>query len=49
LAKAKQSGDAARVAAYEQSAELMRGLIRAPRFVEFLTVPAYQRILQEGN
>jgi hypothetical protein len=29
--------------------ELMRELIRAPRFVEFLTVPAYQRILREGN
>jgi malate synthase len=49
LAKAKQSGDATRIAAYEKSAGLMRELIRAPRFVEFLTVPAYQRILQEGN
>jgi malate synthase len=49
LAKAKQSGDAARFSAYEKSAELMRELIRAPRFVEFLTVPAYQRILKEGN
>jgi len=28
---------------------LMRELIRAPQFVEFLTVPAYQRILSEGN
>lgn len=49
LAKVKQSGDPARVAAYEKSAELMRELIRAPKFVEFLTVQAYQRILQEGN
>jgi malate synthase len=49
LAKAKQGGDAARVAAYEKSAKLMRELIRAPRFVEFLTVPAYLRILREGN
>ena len=49
LTKAKQSGDATRLAAYEKSAELMRELIRAPRFVEFLTVPAYQRILREGN
>jgi malate synthase len=49
LAKAKRSGDATRLAAYEKSAELMRELIRAPRFVEFLTVPAYQRILREGN
>ncbi len=49
LAKAKQAGDAARSAAYEKSAQLMRELIRAPQFVEFLTVPAYQRILSEGN
>ncbi len=49
LKKAKQSGDPVRVAAYEKSAQLMRDLIRAPQFVEFLTVPAYQRILSEGN
>jgi len=49
LSKTKQSGDAARLAAYEKSAQLMRELIRAPQFVEFLTVPAYQRILSEGN
>jgi malate synthase len=49
LRKAKESGNAARFAAYEKSAQLMRDLIRAPQFVEFLTVPAYQRILSEGN
>ncbi len=49
LAKAKQAGDAARFAAYEKSAQLMRDLIRSPQFVEFLTVPAYNRILSEGN
>ncbi len=49
LAKAKQLGDAARYAAYEKSAVLMRDLIRSPQFVEFLTVPAYQVILSEGN
>jgi malate synthase len=49
LAKAKQAGDAARYVAYEKSAQLMRDLIRSPRFVEFLTVPAYQKILSEGN
>jgi malate synthase len=32
--------------AYEQAASLMRELIRAPKFVEFLTVPAYQRVLK---
>jgi len=49
LVRAKQAGDPARYAAYEKSAQLMRDLIRAPKFVEFLTVPAYQRILSEGN
>ena len=49
LHKAKQAGDAARFAAYEKSAQLTRDLIRAPDFVEFLTIPAYQRILREGN
>jgi len=49
LAKAKQGGDSARYAAYEKSAQLMRDLIRAPQFVEFLTIPAYQRILSDGG
>ncbi len=49
LSKARKVGDAARFAAYEKSAQLMRELIRAPQFVEFLTVPAYQRLLREGN
>jgi len=48
LAKARQSVEASRAAAYEKAAQLMRDLIRAPHFVEFLTVPAYQRILDEG-
>jgi len=38
-----------RSVAYEKSAQLMRELIRAPKFTEFLTVPAYQQILSEGN
>jgi malate synthase len=49
LRKAKEAGDPARLAAYEKSAQLMRDLIRSPEFVEFLTIPAYQRILKEGN
>jgi len=49
LVTAKQAVDSARSAAYEKAAQLMRELIRAPQFVEFLTVPAYQRILSEGN
>ncbi len=48
LTKAKENGDAARYAAYEKSARLIRDLIRSPQFVEFLTIPAYQRILSEG-
>ncbi len=38
--------DSERFAAYESAANLMRDLIRAPQFPEFLTVPAYQRVLQ---
>ena len=47
LERQKSTVDAKRFAAYEQAADLMRELIRAPRFVEFLTVPAYQRVLKE--
>jgi len=46
LEKAKATGDSPRVAAYEKSAQLMRELIRTPQFVEFLTLPAYDRLLQ---
>jgi malate synthase len=49
LGKAKQGGDAARIATYEQAAGLMREMIRAPRFVEFLTLKAYQRLLEEES
>jgi len=27
----------------------MRDLIRSPQFVEFLTVPAYERLLSDGG
>jgi malate synthase len=47
LERQKSTVDAKRFAAYEHAADLMRELIRAPRFVEFLTVPAYQRVLNE--
>ena len=49
LEKAKQLKDPARYAAYEKSAQLMRDLIRSPQFVEFLTVPAYERLLSDGG
>ncbi|HEY1481455.1 MAG TPA: malate synthase A [Candidatus Acidoferrum sp.] len=47
LEKAKKTADPARYAAYEKSAQLMRDMIRAPQFVDFLTVPAYGRLLQD--
>jgi malate synthase len=48
LERAKESVDAPRYAAYTKAAELMQELVRAPGFVEFLTVPAYERVLAEG-
>jgi len=43
----KSTVDAQRYASYEKAAGLMRDLVRAPKFVEFLTVSAYQRVLRE--
>jgi malate synthase len=48
LKRAKTVVDAQRYSAYVQAAELMRELVRAPRFMDFLTVPAYERVLKEG-
>jgi malate synthase len=48
LDRAKQSVDSGRYAAYEKAAQLMRELVRSPKFTEFLTVPAYERVLSEG-
>jgi malate synthase len=47
LAKQKSAVDGVRYAAYEKAADLMRELVKAPQFVEFLTLPAYQRVLKE--
>jgi malate synthase len=49
LEKQKVAVDAVRYAAYEKAADLMRELVRAPQFVEFLTLPAYQRVLKDEN
>jgi len=49
LAKQKTAVDPVRYAAYEKAADLMRELIRAPKFIEFLTLPAYTRVLKEEN
>ena len=32
---------------HEKAAALMRELVRSPQFIEFLTLPAYQRVLKE--
>jgi malate synthase len=46
LAKMKQSvGEAAyKAGRYEDAANILRNLIEAPKFVEFLTLPAYDRL-----
>jgi len=49
LARQKTAVDGARYSAYEKAADLMRELVKTPTFVEFLTVPAYQRVLKEEN
>ena len=48
LERAKAAVDAHRYSAYVQAAELMRELVRASKFMDFLTVPAYERVLKEG-
>jgi malate synthase len=45
LTRAKEACDADRYKAYEHAAFLIRELIRAPKFQDFLTVPAYARVL----
>jgi malate synthase len=47
LSRQKSQVDAARYAAYEKAANLMRDLVLAPQFAEFLTLPAYERILKD--
>ena len=45
LAAAHATQTPARYEAYEHAAFLMRELIRAPKFQNFLTEPAYARVL----
>jgi malate synthase len=47
LAAQNSAVDNSRHAAYEKAADLMSDLVRSPQFVEFLTLPAYQRVLKE--
>ena len=46
LAKMKQSVGEAQYAAgrYEQAASILRDLIKSPKFIEFLTLPAYDKL-----
>jgi malate synthase len=45
LERAKETVDPNRYQAYLQAASLMRELVQSPRFTEFLTVPAYARVI----
>jgi malate synthase len=45
LEQEKAKVDAARYRAYEQAAELMRQLLQADKFIDFLTLPAYAKVL----
>jgi len=47
LSEQKAKVDEARYAAYEKAANLMRDLVLAPEFTEFLTLPAYERVLKD--
>ncbi len=47
LSRQKGVVDPSRYAAYEKAANLMRDLILAPTFTEFLTLPAYERVLKD--
>jgi malate synthase len=47
LDRQKIAVDAVRFAAYKAAADLMLELVRAPKFIDFLTLPAYQRVLKE--
>ncbi|HEU5342445.1 malate synthase A [Edaphobacter sp.] len=48
LAMAEIRVDAARFEAYKHAAFLMRELVKAPHFQEFLTIPAYARVMAAG-
>lgn len=47
LAKVKPVVDADRYTAYQNAATLMRDLIQSEKFVDFLTLPAYEEVLKE--
>jgi malate synthase len=48
LERALANADEARRTALNRAAELTRELVRAPKFVEFLTLPAYSQVVAQG-
>jgi malate synthase len=48
LGKAKTVVDEKRFSAYQRAADLMRELVKSPKFMDFLTLPAYDRVMAEG-
>lgn len=47
MERSKSLPDPARVKAYAEAAKLMRELIRSDKFTEFLTTPAYDRVMAQ--
>jgi malate synthase len=47
LSQQKSKVDEVRYSAYEKAGNLMRDLVLAPQFTEFLTLPAYERMLKD--
>jgi malate synthase len=47
LDRQKTAVDSMRFAAYQSAADLMLELVRAPKFIDFLTLSAYQRVLKD--
>lgn len=48
LGRAQTAVDEKRFSAYQRAADLMRELVKAPKFMDFLTLPAYERVMAEG-
>ena len=48
LTKARSAHDPSRVEAYEAAAAILRRLLEAKELADFLTIPAYEKLLEEG-
>lgn len=49
LSPQKSIMDVGRYEAYERAANLMRELVLAPQFIDFLTLQAYEWVLNDEN